>query len=122
MFGYSPVVPLEIDSQDGVKLTKTFEEVARQNLLMVLLTNPGERIMYPDFGAGLKRLLFENHSAVLSEEIQVSIKDQVKLYLPYITILNMDVSDSSEDHYAYFVKLRYVIDFLGIQDVIEIEL
>ena len=93
MFGYSPVVPLEIDNQDGVKLTKNFEEVARQNLLMVLLTDPGERIMYPDFGAGLKKLLFENQSVVLSEEIKVSIMDQVRLYLPYITITNMNVSD-----------------------------
>ncbi len=122
MFGYSPVVPLVIDSQDGVKLTKNFEEVAKQNLLMVLLTDPGERIMYPDFGAGLKKLLFENHSVVLSEEIQASIKDQVKLYLPYITIINLDVSDSSEDYYTYFLRIRYAIDFLGIQDVIEIEL
>ena len=122
MFGYSPVVPLEIDNQDGVKLTKNFEEVARQNLLMVLLTDPGERIMYPDFGAGLKKLLFENQSVVLSEEIKVSIMDQVRLYLPYITITNMDVSDSSEDYYTYFIKIRYAIDFLGIQDVIEIEL
>ena len=122
MFGYSPVVPLVIDSQDGVKLTKNFEEVARQNLLMVLLTDPGERIMYPDFGAGLKKLLFENQSVVLSEEIKVSIMDQVRLYLPYITITNMDVSDSSEDYYTYFIKIRYAIDFLGIQDVIEIEL
>lgn len=122
MFGYSPVVPLVIDNQDGVKLTKNFEEVAKQNLLMVLLTDPGERIMYPDFGAGLKKLLFENHSVVLSEEIQASIKDQVKLYLPYITIINLDVSDSSEDYYTYFLRIRYAIDFLGIQDVIEIEL
>ena len=122
MFGYSPVVPLVIDNQDGVKLTKNFEEVAKQNLLMVLLTDPGERIMYPDFGAGLKKLLFENHSVVLSEEIQASIKDQVKLYLPYITIINLDVNDSSEDYHTYFVRIRYVIDFLGIQDVIEIEL
>jgi len=122
MFGYSPVVPLEIDSQDGIKLTKSFEDVAKQNFLMVLLTDPGERIMYPDFGVGLKKLLFENHSVVLSEEIQASIKDQVKIYLPYITIINLDVNDSSEDHHAYFVRIRYVIDFLGIQDVIEIEL
>ena len=122
MFGYSPVVPLVIDNQDGVKLTKNFEEVAKQNLLMVLLTDPGERIMYPDFGAGLKKLLFENHSVVLSEEIQASIKDQVKLYLPYITIINLDGSDSSEDYYTYFLRIRYAIDFLGIQDVIEIEL
>ena len=122
MFGYSPVVPLEVDSQDGIKLTKSFEDVAKQNFLMLLLTDPGERIMYPDFGVGLKKLLFENHSVVLSEEIQASIKDQVKIYLPYITIINLDVSDSSEDYYTYFLRIRYAIDFLGIQDVIEIEL
>lgn len=122
MFGYSPIVPMVIDSQDGVKLTKSFEEVAKQNLLMVILTNPGERIMYPDFGAGLKSHLFEQHTEVLSEEIQASIKGQVNAYLPYITIVSIDINDSAEDFYTYFIKISYVIDFLGIQDVIEIEL
>ena len=130
MFGYSPVVPLQIDKQDGIKLNKSFEEVAKQNLLMLILTNPGERIMYPDFGVGLKSFLFENHSEVVAEEIKEAIRDQTSVYLPYIILNNVQVIDQPDliesnildPNYSYLVKINYAIDFLGVQDIVEIEL
>jgi phage baseplate assembly protein W len=36
-----------------------YEEDVRQAILIILGTNPGERIMRPDFGAGLNDFLFE---------------------------------------------------------------
>ncbi len=86
MYGYSPVVPLKINKQDGIGLTKTYEEVAKQNLLMVVMTNPGERIMFPEFGVGLKRLLFEQSDTGIKADIIASIKSQANIYLPYIII------------------------------------
>ena len=39
----------------------TTQDQAKSNLINVLLTEPGERIMEPNFGVGLKRLLFESN-------------------------------------------------------------
>jgi phage baseplate assembly protein W len=39
----------------------------RQQIKQVLFTNPGERVFRPDFGAGLKQLVFEPNSSVLWE-------------------------------------------------------
>ncbi len=39
----------------------------RQQIEQVLFTNPGERVFRPDFGAGLKQLVFEPNSSVLWE-------------------------------------------------------
>ena len=41
--------------------TSTFLEQARSNLINTLLTEPGERINLPDYGVGLKTLLFEQN-------------------------------------------------------------
>ena len=39
----------------------------RQQIEQVLFTNPGERVFRPEFGAGLKQLVFEPNSSVLWE-------------------------------------------------------
>ena len=43
------------------KGTKTVKEQVKSNLINVLLTEPGERINIPNFGVGLKNLLFESN-------------------------------------------------------------
>ena len=43
MAGYSAVLPIRKDPNDGFALLQTIKEVASQNLKMVLYTEPGER-------------------------------------------------------------------------------
>jgi phage baseplate assembly protein W len=86
MSGRSPKLPLSRDSQDGYTLNKTFREVARQNLKMVILTSPGERIMIPEFGVGIRQYLFENATDEAFLTLRGRIFEQARKYLPYITI------------------------------------
>ena len=60
MPGIAPKLPLQLDEVDGYRLTKTIKETVQQNLKMIVLTSPGERIMNPDFGVGLRNYLFRN--------------------------------------------------------------
>ena len=64
MPGLSPKLPLSIDEIDGLATNKDFREVARQNLKMIVLTSPGERIMIPNFGVGIRNFLFESLCSV----------------------------------------------------------
>ena len=102
MPGLSPKLPLHIDQIDGYALTKNFKEVAAQNLKMVVMTNPGERIVIPEFGVGIKTYLFENATSTVFETIEEKIRQQVRIYLPYITIdaINFlsEKNDFSESH------------------------
>ena len=59
MQGFSPKLPLSLDPRDGFLLTKSLPEVVAQNLRMLILTSPGERVMIPAFGVGLYNYLFE---------------------------------------------------------------
>ena len=62
MIGYSPKFPLQLDNYVGAySLTQTVEEVIRQNLMNLILTAPGERIMDINFGVGMRHYLFEQN-------------------------------------------------------------
>ena len=57
--GYAPSLPLSVSKEDGeYALLKTLESVAQQNLKMLFLTCPGERIMDINFGIGIRNYLF----------------------------------------------------------------
>jgi hypothetical protein len=64
--GLSVALPLRIDARDGAYgLNKNLLQVAEQNLKMVILTAPGERIMFPEFGVGVRNYLFEQNNSGL---------------------------------------------------------
>jgi phage baseplate assembly protein W len=44
---------------DGAVAMAEYEQDVRQAILIILETEPGERVMRPDFGAGLRALAFE---------------------------------------------------------------
>ena len=46
-------------AEDGTFAAAAFEEDIRQSIRIILGTNPGERLMRPDFGAGLQDFVFE---------------------------------------------------------------
>jgi phage baseplate assembly protein W len=99
-YGLAPKLTLELDTEDGAyKLLKTVPEVAKQNLKMLVLTSPGERVMIPDFGVGLRRYLFELAGTGIEERIRQRIVDQVAKYLPYIRLgaVSVQTSQTSPD-------------------------
>tara|TARA_R100000773_G_C4186567_1_gene94112 strand:- start:357 stop:782 length:426 start_codon:yes stop_codon:yes gene_type:complete len=86
MAGLSPKLPINRDKEDGYALTKSYIEMVTQNLKNLILTVPGERMMDPDFGAGIKRFLFEHHNTTTYSNIFSRIKQQAQIYMPFITI------------------------------------
>ena len=124
MSGLSVSLPLSKDSDDGLKLNKDFKDLVRQNLLMLLLTIKGERIMHPDFGVGLKRYLFELDTPALRSELSSKIRSQVSKYLSYINIINLSFESQIEkpqmDKNLLIVRIEYIILPLNISDNISI--
>ena len=97
MAGISIKLPLSLDPDDGYKLYKTLTEVARQNLKMLVLTAPGERIMIPEFGVGIRNYLFENMSSDVFFDLKSEIISQAETYFPYITISSVTFRQESPD-------------------------
>jgi len=84
------------------------------------LTTPGECIMLPDFGAGLRRYLFENpDSTSAPSEIEGDISWQFERFLPTVRLLAVDTR--LEDHFL-LVKVSYSLTEFNVQDFLEIKL
>ncbi len=82
----------------------TTKDQVKSNLLNVLLTDPGERVMEPTFGVGVKRLLFEQN--INEEDLKGKINDQVNVYVPEIEIMNLTTKFIADDH-TLFIRLTY---------------
>ncbi len=88
--GLSPAIPFLTDDRDGIKLNKEYIDLVNQNLTMLLLTAPGERIMDPNFGVGMRKFIFEMDHPSTYASISAKIHKQVTKYLPYIEIEKVD--------------------------------
>tara|TARA_R110001583_G_scaffold2257_16_gene16714 strand:+ start:846 stop:1229 length:384 start_codon:yes stop_codon:yes gene_type:complete len=124
MPGFSPKLPLVLDQEDGYALTKNLQEVAKQNFKMLVLTNPGERVMDPTFGVGILAYLFENNSPAVYQQIESRIRQQAEKYLPYITVENVQFNgpggnpDAADNFLG--VSINYSIQRLGARDTLQI--
>ena len=109
-FGYSARLPLQYDPQDGpYVLLKDINSVGKQNLRMLILTNPGERIMNPDFGVGISTYLFNQEQALLSGDIENRILSQVEKYLSYIKITNIELYKREDLSNTFQLTISYYI-------------
>ena len=89
--------------------TQTIKEQVKSNLLNLLLTTKGERVNQPNFGIGLKHLLFE--SDIDEEGIANILDQQIKTYIPEISILETKVEPMEDEHLLYIlITYRFNLD------------
>ena len=106
--GFQPKIPLVSNDTAGkYAITETYNENARQNVRMIVLTEQGEKLTDIDFGCGLRRFLFEQDSINL-EEIQEQIVEQIETYAPYVDVTNVEVNYVNNQQ-TMNVKIKYVI-------------
>ena len=110
--GLSVALPLTTSDVFGAyNLNTTFEQLAKQNLKMLLLTNPGERMMDPDFGVGIRKFLFQLNINTTYADITTAIQSQVQSYLPYISINDIQYSIPEDNPDLFPHDLSVIINF-----------
>lgn len=109
MPGISPKLPLLKHPVDGFSLNRTYNQAVKQNFKNLVLTSPGERIMDPDFGVGIRRYLFENFDDFTFDEIEEKIMEQVGLYMPYIELIDIQFQTPPAEEYENYMNI--IIEF-----------
>ena len=97
----------------------TIKQQVKSNILNVLLTERGERLNQPEFGVGLKGLLFENN--VNTDELTQRISEQLDEYVPDVEILNL-TSDFIKDQHLLQIKLEYAVIYSNEKDAIKVNI
>lgn len=86
---------------------------------MLILTEPGERIMDPQFGVGMKRFLFENFSDNVYSQIDSRIREQVRIYMPDLSIRQINFYLIDPDSNSVAFRMEYSIPSIAASDLIE---
>jgi phage baseplate assembly protein W len=77
---------------DGEVAYSALEEDVRQAIIIILGTEPGERVMRPDFGAGLRGLTFEPINTTTLALAQHRIEQALARWEPRIDSVTISVA------------------------------
>jgi len=80
----------------------------KSNLINFFLTNQGERYLNPNFGGGLRKLLFEAISANTLDSFESYLKEQLKLLFPNVNIQNLEIT-AQPDSNLVALSLKYQV-------------
>ena len=126
MPGYGLKLPVAKDPEDGFLLTKSIKETTAQNLKMLILTSPGERVMDPLFGVGIYNFLFELNNANTHGAISARIHAQVNKYLSHVEITRINYQtpfvDETLDPNFLGISIEYTILPLKEGDILNLEI
>ena len=115
-------VTLPFDGYAVFNQSFTTKEQVKSNLINLMLTSPGERLMNPNFGIGIRDLIFEN--VIDQESLQNRIIDSALEYIPEVEILNVNIQRVSETTSPEVHQLRLTIGYALIandqQDAIQL--
>jgi phage baseplate assembly protein W len=81
--------------------------LVRQSIETILDTEPGERIMLPDFGCGLRRYLMEPNTLATRTSMEVDITGALQRWEPRIRLTNVAVTPG-EDPSLVWIEIAYV--------------
>ncbi len=113
-------LPLTYNASSGFTNISNLIALTRQNFKMLVLTNPGERIMEPNYGVGLKTYLFTLHGENVRGEINKKILKQTSIYMPHVQILSIDFGGTDIDTHTLSMQINYSVPALGISDLLNI--
>ena len=120
--------PLEKTSR-GILAQKTGVDQIKADLLQLLLTNPGERVMLPTFGTPLRELIFEPNDNFLETKAKQVVSNAILQWEPRIVINNIEVTSKTPknvlnktDTYDEIEGILYIkIKFFDPENIQQVE-
>jgi phage baseplate assembly protein W len=106
---YNPVTVFNI--------TYSTKEQVKSNLLNYLLTNKGERYFNPEFGADLRRLVFDQMTN--QDQVKYELEEKIGLYFPNITLSEIEFTPNY-DNLTLIISIKYTLNTQADSLVIQI--
>ncbi|MBO0777700.1 MAG: GPW/gp25 family protein [Ktedonobacteraceae bacterium] len=97
---------LGISPRGGIAMVDDHNSV-RQAILLLLSTIPGERVMRPDYGCQLHRLMFSPNDETTAGLAIHYVQQALDLWEPRIDVLRLDAGRNPEDPEQLTISLEY---------------
>jgi phage baseplate assembly protein W len=101
--------------------TYSTKEQTKSNLVNLLLTGIGERVMNPNFGTELRKFLFEGITDNNIELLKASLLNSIAIYVPGITVISIEVAPNI-DYNLIDLSINYLLDISQTPDEVTIQL
>lgn len=121
MYGISIKLPVTVLKRETPSTTKSITDNTQQNLKNLLLTAPGEKVMDPSFGVGLRNFLFENNTAVVAAKVESRIRSQISKYMPFVNITSLQVMSDQQNN-LLDIYLRYDIQNIASDEILNLSI
>lgn len=117
---YDYAFPLAIDPASRQVARIAYPQHVAQMVRQFLLTAPGERACLPDFGGGLRRILFSPVTTALQSTTELLIRQGLNRYLgTHLEVIKVTVSEPKEiDDGAFQVLVEYRLLETQTSDVV----
>lgn len=92
----------------------SYEQDIQESLCILLSTSPGERVMQPSFGCGIKRMVFDMITESLLTKIQDIVEQAILFFEPRITLEGVSIEVENEvaaEQSVYDGVLKINIDY-----------
>jgi len=97
------------------------KDAIKNNLINFFLTNPGERILNPLFGGGLRSFIFEQITVDNLSSLREDVNDKLQIYFSNIIVESLTVTGDNDSNQIN-VTLKYSVSNTNIVDTLEINL
>ena len=86
------------ETRSFIKMNQVSKDAYSSNLLLLLLTQKGERYYEPDYGTNLLKYIFEPNDQLTATDIEEEIRNSVALYIPQVQVNSVTFNwNSSEE-------------------------
>ena len=113
-------VALPFNAPGVFKSTFTTKDQIKSNLVNLLLTSTGERIMNPNFGTYLKKFLFEGITDSNLESLKDNLLNSISIYIPDITVTNIIITPNT-DYNSIDLNIDYIVNISQFPDQVTVQ-
>ena len=90
-------IPFSFTSDTGaVSTTASLDAIMEQNIIDILTTSPGERVMEPKYGANIRNLLFEEPDPLVFAEYRMDAIADLNANLPFGRVTDVQIGVPNE--------------------------
>ena len=108
VFGRGISFPPRVGTDGRVRWSSGPDNI-RECIRVILLTEPGERLMLREFGGGLKRFLFMPNVVSTHRLIEESITEALGRWDPRVRVNEVRVASAVDDDLAAIATIRYTL-------------
>ena len=87
--------PIKVNAKGGLSYSEGPERI-QDAIWIVLSTSLGERLMRPDFGAGVHEYVFQSNSDVMRTRLQSAVNEALLKWEPRIELTNVTVQEGNQ--------------------------